>query len=796
VTPMVIELEVAGRPVVCDSLTVANEGQAQLVWRTRESAARAGSAAGRTVGVAGSRFADDATPRLLEEAGRAPAPAKGERDTRAGARGSGGPDAFGYTWTDSDESGGPSFDWLDISGLGAPVALGDDDYAEVALPFTFPFYGRPQDSVRISSNGYLTFGAHADEHSHDPIPHASSPDNFVAPLWVDLDPTLGGTIHHYHDASAGRFIVQYSDVYDYWSTGTNTFQVALEPDGKVLFYYLDINEEFTLGSVGIEDAAGASGLPVVFNSSYLHDGLAVLFEDSVPWLTQSPVGGSEGGGGSRGVHVCADPTGLGVGVHEVELVFESNDPDEPEVVVAVSLYVAGPPDLEVEPEDLAFTVMGGESSCDTLTVTNAGGDTLNWTVGKDPRDLAPSWPPGGRAPSGGRSSRLAGASPDEGDASVSAVGPSTRSSRFSASAGAGPRTRGGPDAYGYTWTDSNQPDGPSFSWMDISLIGTHLPLADDGYFEFALPFGFPFYGETRDTVRVGSNGFLSFATGGSEPLNVPIPGGGDPNGIVAPFWDDLDPEALGSVYVLWNPQNAEFIVQYTGVPRASEPGSSMTFQVILREDGSIRFQYLEMLGTLNSATIGIESQSGEVGLPVACDEPYVEAELAVEIVPGCPWLTASPWFGANFSGESKPVSVCVDASALDLGEHTCNLLIRSDDPDSVTVIVPVLVYVVDTGVEDENPSRYELLGNFPNPFNPVTGIRYALPAPADVTLEVYDLSGRVVRRLLRGQAQDPGRYEVLWDGKNDRGAPVASGVYFYRLTADGRSLSRKMILLK
>jgi len=758
---------------------------------------RAGGAAGRAGRVdAATARAAVATRRLMEEAGRAPVPGKGEQDNRAGGRGAGGPDAFGYTWTDSDESGGPPFDWLDISGLGVPVVLGDDDHAEVALPFAFPFYGRSQETVRISSNGYLTFGAHADEHSHDPIPHASSPDNFVAPLWVDLDPTLGGTIHHYHDASTGRFIVQYSDVYDYWSTGTNTFQVALEPDGEILFYYLDINEEFTLGSVGIEDATGASGLPVVFNSSYLHDGLAVVFEDAVPWLTQWPVGGLTQGGGSVEMDVCANPMGLAAGVHVVDLVFESNDPDEPEVVVAVSLYVEGPPDLEVEPEDMAFTVMGGESACDTLTVSNAGGDTLNWTVGKDPRDLAPWWPPEGRAAPGGRSSRLAGGTPEEDDASVSAMGSYTRSVVPSAGALTGSRTRGGPDEYGYTWIDSNQPGGPSFSWMDISLVGVPLPLPDDGYFELALPFEFPFYGETRDTVRVGSNGFLSFATGGGEPVNAPIPYAGDPDGIVAPFWDDLDPESLGNVHVHWNAQNREFIVQYTGVPRASEPGSSLTFQVILREDGSIRFQYLEMLGALYSASIGIESQSGEVGLPVACDEPYVEAELAVEIVPGCPWLTASPWFGVSFSGESEPVSVCVDASALDLGEHTCNLLIRSDDPDSVTVIVPVLVYVVDTGVEDGDPRRYELLGNFPNPFNPVTEIRYALPAPADVTLEVYDLSGRVVRRLLRGQAQDPGRYAVLWDGRSDRGVSVASGVYFYRLTADGRSLSRKMILLK
>ncbi|MBD3348116.1 MAG: T9SS type A sorting domain-containing protein, partial [Candidatus Eisenbacteria bacterium] len=358
------------------------------------------------------------------------------------------------------------------------------------------------------------------------------------------------------------------------------------------------------------------------------------------------------------------------------------------------------------------------------------------------------------------------------------------------------RGSGGPDAYGYTWSDSDEPGGPQFSWNDISSSGTLINLADDSYQEIALPFEFPFYGASHFFVRIASNGILVFGTGGNESSNASIPDTASPDGFVAPFWDDLDPGAGGQVHLDWVEESNEFIVQYTGVPRAGAPGSSMTFQVILGDDGSIRYQYLEMTGDLESATIGIESHSGAVGLPIACSTSYVHDDLAVEILPACQWLIADPWSGQSEAGESWPVSVCVDAAGLDLGESTCNLLVRSNDPDSVTVIVPVLAQLVDTGVEDDTPRRYELLGNFPNPFNPVTEIRYALPAPTEVSLEVYDLSGRVVRTLLAGETQDSGRYAVLWDGRSDRGAPVASGVYFYRLTADGRALSRKMILLK
>jgi hypothetical protein len=87
-------------------------------------------------------------------------------------------------------------------------------------------------------------------------------------------------------------------------------------------------------------------------------------------------------------------------------------------------------------------------------------------------------------------------------------------------------------------------------------------------------------------------------------------------------------------------------------------------------------------------------------------------------------------------------------------------------------------------------------GNFPNPFNPVTLIEYELPVESAVTLTVYDLSGRPVRGLLAGDVEPAGRRSARWDGRDDRGLRVASGVYFYRLEAGGEMLERKMVLLK
>jgi M6 family metalloprotease-like protein len=85
--------------------------------------------------------------------------------------------------------------------------------------------------------------------------------------------------------------------------------------------------------------------------------------------------------------------------------------------------------------------------------------------------------------------------------------------------------------------------------------------------------------------------------------------------------------------------------------------------------------------------------------------------------------------------------------------------------------------------------------NQPNPFNPQTSIRFFLPARGSVALNVYDIRGALVRRLAGGTF-DAGPHALAWDGTDDSGRPVASGVYVYRLTADRRSQTRKMMLLK
>ena len=98
--------------------------------------------------------------------------------------------------------------------------------------------------------------------------------------------------------------------------------------------------------------------------------------------------------------------------------------------------------------------------------------------------------------------------------------------------------------------------------------------------------------------------------------------------------------------------------------------------------------------------------------------------------------------------------------------------------------------------EHAAPLKYALEQNVPNPFNPSTTIRYSVPAPGThVSLTVFDVTGRVVRELVNG-AQSSGQKQVQWDGRDAMGAPVASGIYLYRIVAGDFVQSRKMMLIK
>lgn len=201
------------------------------------------------------------------------------------------------------------------------------------------------------------------------------------------------------------------------------------------------------------------------------------------------------------------------------------------------------------------------------------------------------------------------------------------------------QTSGGPDQYGYVWRDSNDPNGPTFNWIDITSVGTPVTgLTDDNASAFiTMGMSFRYYWTDVTKVIVGSNGWLGL----SPTANIahcfpaiPTPGGAADH-YLAPMMTDLLISQSGfsaDVYYYWDQVNQLFIVSYINTPwwNANPPGylGSNTFQVILSAaDSSITYQYLDVdqvnlndqVGCAQDLVIGMENVTGDIGL-----NPYTE----------------------------------------------------------------------------------------------------------------------------------------------------------------------------
>ena len=327
VTPMSLEANVESGGTAEENLTISNSGEGVLNYSV-------------IIATDSRQSADFISYKL----------GKGEVDTRPGVRsekGFGGPDEFGYYWIDSDEESGPDYDWIEINSVGIALtgdAMDDYSWGSIDLGFDFSFYGNMYDMVNICSNGFITFTSSSTTYSNQEIPNAGEPNTLLALFWDDLNPNNGGTIY-YHEGF-DRFIVEWDGVPHYGNGGgPETFQVIINANGTIIYQYktVDTGDGCT---VGIENATGTDGLQVVFNSSYLHDEMAILFYAEDPWLTVSPMSGSIDPDGSANLMVTFNAEELEEGEYTASIIISSNDPDEYNISVPVILTVGA--DMIVE----------------------------------------------------------------------------------------------------------------------------------------------------------------------------------------------------------------------------------------------------------------------------------------------------------------------------------------------------------------------------------------------------------------------------------------------------------------
>jgi hypothetical protein len=212
--------------------------------------------------------------------------------------GGGDPDAYGYQWLDSDTTapGAPTYTWVDIKGIGTQVTgLGDDNVAgPFDIGFDFPYYWYTVTSFFLGSNGYIAFHDNTlDAPDFNPVPGPARPNNTLAVLMADMDPSQGGSpngsVWYWTNAANDTCIVQYDSI-RFWNMAStnNTFQIILSrPDSSITFQYKEQSGQPSNGWVpesnqcGIENVSGQIGLNYLSGNTPLdnmyHPELAVRF---------------------------------------------------------------------------------------------------------------------------------------------------------------------------------------------------------------------------------------------------------------------------------------------------------------------------------------------------------------------------------------------------------------------------------------------------------------------------------------------------------------------------------------
>jgi hypothetical protein len=157
------------------------------------------------------------------------------------------------------------------------------------------------------------------------------------------------------------------------------------------------------------------------------------------------------------------------------------------------------------------------------------------------------------------------------------------------------------------------------------------------------------------------------------------------------------------------------------------------------------------------------------------------------------WLTAQKFGGVIPAGESESVELTLTAQDVPTGSYEAVLQVRSNDPANPVIEVPISATIeMATSTENiqEVPQRAQLSQNYPNPFNPTTNIQFTLNRAANVTLEVFNITGQKVATLVNGPL-NAGNHQHTFDASG-----LSSGIYMYRLQTPEQMLTRQMILIK
>ncbi|MCK4352849.1 PD40 domain-containing protein [candidate division WOR-3 bacterium] len=158
------------------------------------------------------------------------------------------------------------------------------------------------------------------------------------------------------------------------------------------------------------------------------------------------------------------------------------------------------------------------------------------------------------------------------------------------------------------------------------------------------------------------------------------------------------------------------------------------------------------------------------------------------------WLSVNPDKGFIVPDNDETITISFNTTGISAGEVlTGYLVVVNNDPDEPAVVIPINLSVGVEEAESRVPVKFNLLQNAPNPMHDITNIEFQVPRTTQVSLKIYDTSGRLVRTLVN-ESKTAGYYTVIWDRKNSSGKSVASGVYLYEMKAGNYKSYKKIIV--
>ena len=256
------------------------------------------------------------------------------------------------------------------------------------------------------------------------------------------------------------------------------------------------------------------------------------------------------------------------------------------------------------------------------------------------------------------------------------------------------------DGYGYAWESSQTNNNSDYSWVDISSDNEIINFSTNDNAELVnLDFDFSFYGINYSQCLVNPNGWIGFEEDNDEWNNESIFDEESPRAAIFAFWDDLNPENqdnnVGSGNVRYHSNSDRIVIWYNDVVHWTSLERMYDFQVVLYHSGKIDINYREMIGDVESATIGIIDQEGEYGLEIAYNEDFIfdESSLTIDKIPS--WLSLNLMSGNSTQipyGNSSSYTIDINTQDMVDGNYTGYIVINTNIPSGPDVL-PVYLFV-------------------------------------------------------------------------------------------------------